>query len=205
MDPYKVLGVNPSASDDEIKQVYRELARKYHPDQYNDHPLSELAQEKMKEINEAYDTIMRERQSGGAFRQRGGAYEGSFRQGSTNGGIYERVRQYVTAGNLYQAELLLDQMQERPAEWYFLKGSIYLKKGWYDQAMILFQRASAMEPGNLEYRDALSRMQQNNTMYKNQGQGMYTTVGCCPCDCCTNLICADCCCEMMGGDLIPCC
>ena len=60
-DPYSVLGVSPSASDEEIKKAYRELARKYHPDNYHDNPLSDLAQEKMKEINEAYDTIMRMR------------------------------------------------------------------------------------------------------------------------------------------------
>ena len=58
-DPYQVLGVSPSASDQEIKKAYRDLARKYHPDSYVDNPLAELAQEKMKEINEAYDTIMK--------------------------------------------------------------------------------------------------------------------------------------------------
>ena len=60
-DPYVVLGVNRNASDEEIKNAYRELARKYHPDHYTDNPLSELAQEKMKEINEAYDQIMNSR------------------------------------------------------------------------------------------------------------------------------------------------
>ncbi len=202
MDPYKILGVSPSASDEEIKQAYRELARKYHPDKYIDNPLSELAQEKMKEINEAYDTITRQRKNGDTASS---GYDGNFRQSSTNGGSYAKVRQYITAGNLYQAELLLEQMHERPAEWYFLKGSIYLKKGWYDQAEILFQRAYSMEPANPEYRDAIMRMQNNNQMYRNQSNGSYASIGCCPCDCCTNLICADCCCEAMGGDLVPCC
>ena len=54
-DPYEILGVSRDASDEEIKNAYRQLARKYHPDNYADNPLSDLASEKMKEINEAYD------------------------------------------------------------------------------------------------------------------------------------------------------
>jgi len=64
-DPYSVLGVSPSASEDEVKKAYRDLARKYHPDNYHDNPLADLAQEKMKEINEAYDSITKGRTSGG--------------------------------------------------------------------------------------------------------------------------------------------
>ena len=64
-DPYKVLGVSPNATDDEVKDAYRRLARKYHPDNYVNNPLSDLATEKMKEINEAYDEIQRQRKSSG--------------------------------------------------------------------------------------------------------------------------------------------
>ena len=67
-DPYKVLGVSPSATDDEVKDAYRKLAKKYHPDQYADSPLKDLADEKMKEINEAYDAITAQRKGGGAGR-----------------------------------------------------------------------------------------------------------------------------------------
>mgnify|MGYP002658845731 CR=1 FL=1 len=60
-DPYKVLGVSRDASDDEIKKAYRELARKYHPDNYAGNPLADLVEEKMKEINAAYEMLRRER------------------------------------------------------------------------------------------------------------------------------------------------
>ena len=63
MDPYKVLGVTPQTSDDDVKRAYRELARKYHPDNYVNNPLADLAETRMKEINEAYDMIMNERRN----------------------------------------------------------------------------------------------------------------------------------------------
>lgn len=63
-DPYKVLGISPDATDEQVKAAYRELAKKYHPDNYADNPLADLAQEKMKAINEAYDTIMNQRAAG---------------------------------------------------------------------------------------------------------------------------------------------
>ena len=62
-NPYKILGVSPEADDEEIKKAYRELARKYHPDRYSDSDLADLASEKMKEINAAYEEITRMREA----------------------------------------------------------------------------------------------------------------------------------------------
>ena len=70
MDPYKVLGVTPQTSDDDVKRAYRELARKYHPDNYVNNPLADLAETRMKEINEAYDMIMNERRNPAADSSR---------------------------------------------------------------------------------------------------------------------------------------
>ena len=63
-DPYDILGLTPYATDDEVKRAYRDLAKKYHPDLHVDNPLAELAQEKFREVQEAYDTVMQERASG---------------------------------------------------------------------------------------------------------------------------------------------
>ncbi len=190
-DPYEVLGISPQASDEQVKAAYREMARKYHPDNYSDNPLSELAQEKMQEINEAYDTIIRMRQNG------------SGRSGGSS--QYTDIRNMIRANRISDAEMLLDGMPSvsRDAEWYFLKGSVLYRKGWLEDAMNNYNTACRMDPTNAEYRAALNHMQMNRQTggYRTVGQ----TGGCSGCDMCSGLLCADCCCECMGGDLIRCC
>ena len=63
-NPYEILGVSENATDEQIKNAYRELAKKYHPDSFEDSPLVDLAKEKMQEINDAYDEIQRLRREG---------------------------------------------------------------------------------------------------------------------------------------------
>lgn len=198
-DPYEVLNINPSASDEEVKKAYREMARKYHPDNYRDNPLSDLAQEKMKEVNQAYDSIMKMREGGSASRaSSGSAGYSNTRPGGM--GVYTQIRNAIDAGNLAAAEQMLNGLSNRTAEWYFLNGSIAYHKGWLDEAQRNYQMACSMEPANAEYRQALMYMQGGGPVNRqsNYGGGMST------CDCCSSLICADCCCECMGGNLIPC-
>ena len=201
-DPYKVLGIQPNATDDEVKAAYREMARKYHPDNYANNPLSELAQEKMQEINEAYDTIIRMRKQGGTGGA--GAAYGGYAGGNSR---FRDIRTMIQTGRILDAEMLLDGVpsDSRDAEWYFLKGSVLYKKGWLEDAYNHFTTANRMDPTNGEYRAAVNQM---NAQRQNGG---YRTVsqqhagGCTGCDVCSGLICADCCCECFGGDLIPCC
>lgn len=200
-DPYAVLGVSKNATDDEVKNAYRELARKYHPDNYADNPLSDLAGEKMKEINEAYDSIMAERRAG---KTSGGTYTGNTGGASS----FPDVRNLINQGRLEQAQEVLDGVppQSRDAEWYFLNGTVLYRRGWFDQAFTSFSTASRMDPNNTEYRNAV----QNAARQQGRQYNPYRTYGgtgsdCGACDVCQGLICADCCCECMGGDLIPCC
>ena len=127
MDPYKVLGVTPQTSDDDVKRAYRELARKYHPDNYINNPLADLAEARMKEINEAYDMIMNERAgktTGGASggQQYGGQQYGRSQYGGqqrtytgANAALYSQVRQAINQGNLGLAEQLLQRASGRDA------------------------------------------------------------------------------------------
>lgn len=206
-DPYKVLGVSPSATDEEIKDAYRKLAKKYHPDQYADSPLAELAGEKMKEINEAYDTIVSQRKNraAGGYTSAGG-YNNVRGSGSSG---FSDVRNYIMAGRIADAEQLLNgvPVESRNAEWYFLKGSVLYRRGWLEEAKEHFTRACQMDPGNPEYQAALNQaMNQRSGVYGGYNPNMNTHMSSCnTCDICNGLICADCCCECMGGDLIPCC
>jgi len=189
-DPYKVLGVSPKASEDEIKRAYREQARKYHPDNYHDNPLADLAGEKMKEINEAYDTIMRMR-GGGSAGGGGGGYNGA--SGGSHGGNWAQIRMAIQTGNLVQAEQMLNATQNRNAEWHFLMGSLYFRKGWLDQARQHIQQAAAMEPMNREYQAALQQVNSGGFAYRG-GFGQQRG-GMDACDCCTALMCLNCMCR----------
>ena len=200
-DPYEVLGIQPTATDDEVKTAYRNLARKYHPDNYTDNPLSDLAQEKMQEINEAYDTIARQRKAQG-----GGNPNGGYRAPTGNGGRYGDIRRMIEQNRITDAEMLLDGIpsQSRDAEWYFLKGSVMYKKGWLEEAYSHFATACRMDPANGEYQAAFHRVQNARQTggYRTTSAGGET---CTTCDVCQALWCADCCCECMGGDCIRCC
>ena len=200
-DPYKVLGVSPDASDADIKKVYRELAKKYHPDNYHDNPLGELANEKMKQINEAYDQIQKMR-SGSAYS--GGAYTGS--AGSTRPDL-KRIRDLIAAGNYTEAAIVCDSVSQnmRNAEWYYLKGRIYLRQGSYNNAVQMLRIAVQMDPGNPEYAHLYNTLMQNQARYGGFSADASGNYGCSACDMCSGLMCADCMCEMCGGDLISCC
>ena len=75
-DPYEILGVQRGASEEEIKKAYKRLSRKYHPDANVNNPLAELAEEKFKEVQEAYDEIMKQRESGGGYSAYGSSAYG---------------------------------------------------------------------------------------------------------------------------------
>lgn len=208
-NPYTVLGVSENATDAEIKKAYRELAKKYHPDNYQDSPLADVASEKMKEVNEAYDEIQRLRREGRQYNAYGnaGGYNtySNARTGYTHTN-YPDVRSYIQSGRLDDAQTILNgvPVEKRDAEWYFLSGMIDYRRGWTDRAYTNFKTACDMEPQNNEFRQAFNmcnrQRQYSNTQYQTTRGG-----GCSGCDVCSGLLCADCCCECMGGDCIRCC
>lgn len=197
-DPYSVLGVSPSASDEEVKKAYRDLARKYHPDNYQDNPLADLAQEKMKSINEAYDAITKSRASGssqGGYSQSSG-YSQSYGSGYSgyraSSPVYAQIRQAINMGQYQQAESLLSGISNRDAEWYFLSGALAYRKGWMDEAQRNYQTACSMDPSNAEYQQALQMMRYGgNNIYR---QNATYQNGCDGCDLCSALMCLSCLC-----------
>jgi len=208
-NPYEVLGVKEGTSKEDIKKAYRELAKKYHPDQYGDNPLKDLAEVKMRELNEAYDTLMK---GNGSSNNNSSSNNYSSSNNSSNSSndynnnnIYQSVRMDINSGNLPSAEQKLGSMNTKTAEWNFLMGTVHLKKGWHDSAYTFISRACTQEPNNVEYRRAFNELNTQSSNYRNNYYGRRNNDGGGMGNMCLNLWCADSICECFGGDLISCC
>ena len=211
-DPYSILGVSAGASDEEVKNAYRNLARRYHPDNYDDNnPLKELAKEKMQEINAAYDEIQRDRTSGtSSSSSSGSSYNYGYTQGNSSSGIYTTIRQKINERKYRDAEELLASVSEynRTADWHFLNSVCLMQRGKTADAMRELELACTMDPSNQEYQKAKEMFNtagsRYGSTYYGEGGRRYRSSSDEACDCCMNLICLDCLCECMGGDLIRC-
>ena len=216
-DPFEVLGISRGATDEEVKNAYRVLAKKYHPDNFEDgNPLKELANEKMQEINKAYDEIQRMRsENKEAYRGKNTYYQSySGTNSSSNDPLYVEVRNDINKHRFADAERkLLDvDFAARPAEWHYLMCLVLMSRNNVGDAMRELEIACSMEPANSEYQRAKEMF---NTNARGYGSTYYGSTGGTnyrrrsnaddACDCCANLICLDCLCECMGGDLIACC
>ncbi|MBR4435362.1 MAG: DnaJ domain-containing protein [Clostridia bacterium] len=221
MNPYQVLGVSESVNDEDLRAAYLALVKKYHPDKYQDNPLKDLAGEKLKEINEAYDTIVKARSSSsgyaGSARKTGYANSGSQAgsahnydyTGSSYSGQYQnefnRVRECLNRNAVREARAVLEAIPLRNAEWNYLYGITLFRSGEFSAARSYLETAATMEPSNSEYRSAYNNTaargtRSYHTYNRSGGDSMRST-----CNCCSTLLCADCCCECMGSDLIPWC
>lgn len=178
-DPYRILGVSPQASDDEIKKAYRALAKKYHPDVNNGSPEAEA---RMKEVNEAYSAVMKMRREGTSSSQYGGGYGAGYGGYGTGYGGYggygstgsadphmQAARNYIRAGHFQEAMNLLEGMANRTAEWYYLCGEACLGLGNRVAALNYARQAVNMDPNSFEYRALLSRLEGNAYYYQSNG------------------------------------
>jgi len=217
MDPYEVLGLSRGATDEEIKAAYRELVKKYHPDKYINNPLADLAEEKLREINEAYDMLMKPTTTT-TSSYHGSSYGGSSYSGSSStygtGQYYENatygagydthysesgsrdyyeIRSAIDSNQFGRAQQLLAAKQNRTAEWYFLSGVLNYKIGYFDTAMQQVKRAMSMAPQNAEYQDAYRKMSGTGAIYKttsyNRGYSSPSCVDCAMCYCLGNTFC----------------
>lgn len=195
-DPYEVLGLQRNATKEEVKHAYRRLAKKYHPDMNVDNPLADLAEEKFKEIQQAYDDIMNG--SSSSYQTNNNYYN------NDSNSNFTAVRQQVNVGRYQDAIRALNSISDRNAEWNFLMGVCYVNLGSTGQGVQFVQRAVNMNPGNMEYQNFLNQIMNMQRTYQNRTYN-YGRGGSNSADCCTQLICADCLCECLGGDLISCC
>lgn len=191
-DPYQVLGIKRGASKEEVKAAYRKLVSQYHPDKYSDNPLQDLAQEKLKEINDAYNQIM-----GGDTARDYYEKESSYQ---SSGDLYQQVRYFINQRRIQEADVLLRQVKEKTPEWFFLQGIILSHKGFYQQAYTHIERACSLSPQNTEYQRVFLEMQRAARQPRYQQE--YRPAQSNECDCCSicgTLYCLNCLCECLGG------
>lgn len=206
MNPYKVLGVSENATQEEIRKAYLALVKKYHPDKYTDEGMKELANEKLKEINQAYEILVKKKDEPQSQRSYGqqsygygqqnhwqsqGSYSGDYQQ------EFARVRSYLSQNNLNAAKAVLDNIPLHNGEWNYLCGVVYFRLGWYNQARQYLAEACRQCPNNVEYRNAYESLLRNSSPYTQGGMDM-DGHECSSCDLCSTCLCLNCLCNLGG-------
>ena len=223
MDPYSVLGVDRNADDETIKKAYRQLSRKYHPDANINNPNAAQAEERFKEVNQAYDQIMKEKENGGAY---GGSYGsstggyggfggfedifgfGGFGRGAGQARTQEdessmhkrAAANYINSQHYKEAWNVLSGMSQRDAQWYYYSAIAHAGMGNNAAAADYAQNAVNMEPGNAEYQNFLRRLQSGGSWYANTGnaygRSSMTDDSACSRLCMAGLLCNCLCCRI---------
>lgn len=215
-DPYQVLGVSRSASDEEIKKAYRALSRKYHPDANVNNPNKDQAEERFKQVQQAYDQIMKEKQQGssgyggsrtssgqqGPFGGFGGYYENDAYRSQSRAGSPKMQAAFNYIQNQCYAEALnvlgSIPFSERSGQWYFYSAVANSGVGNSATAIEHIRRAVELEPGNMEYRRFQQQMEYGGAWYADMGSGYERPYGNYS-SFCMSLLCAQalctCCCR----------
>ena len=210
-NPFVVLGVSDDCTREELKQAYDKLHKKYAEERFLEGDKGAEAARMYQKVEIAYQDAL-------------DLLENKEKASFNNDGVvnYDAIKQQIKNGNLSEAQRLLDDITSRGGDWHYWQAAIYYKKNWYDESKTQLKIALELEPNNSMFKDTLDKIEKEqnannpfnkgqnqqqqsdyNRTYQQQAQPAPNAGGCC--DCCSSLICADCCCEMCGGDLISCC
>lgn len=216
-DPYQVLGISRGASDEEIKKAYRSLSRRYHPDANINNPNKAQAEEKFKQVQQAYDQIMKEKQQGSSY---GGSYNG-YGTGSAYGGFggfgedfyggssgyreqesskMQAAANYIRARHYREALNVLNDIpfSERQGKWYYYSAVAHNGLGNTATALEHIRRAVELEPSNIQYRQFQQHLEYGGTWYSSMGDNYdrpYAGRSWCLSMLLLNLFCPYCCCR----------
>ena len=200
-DPFKVLGVPSTATDEEIKKAYRNLAKRYHPDS---HPGDKYAEQKMKEINAAYDQITHKKDANTGSPYRGndpfggfGGYEWQSSSTRTESANMRAARNYINSRYYQDALYVLNNISERNARWYYYSALANAGVGNRIQAQQHAQQAVQMDPGNIEYQSLLIRLQNLGQTYSSASKE-YSMPGVTPSKLCFGIILLNILCRLFG-------
>ena len=209
-DPYSVLGVERDASDEDVKKAYRKLSRRYHPDANINNPNKEQAEEKFKQVQQAYEQIMREKEQGSGYGGGFGGFSGFSGQTENSYQDEEAIRRqaaanYIQSGHYREAMNVLQSLEQRNGQWYYLSSMANMGLGNNVNALNDIREAVRQEPDNAQYRMLLQQMEGGGTWYQemqNPFGGMPTGGDdYCMKLCLANLACSLCC---PGGGVFCC-
>lgn len=213
---YKLLGIDENATDSQVKSAYIAMKNKYDPGSYEKEDLIRHAEEKTKEITRAFDEIMNSRRmarmkNGEPVVDDSGEYDSANQAKAPDD--FSHIQQLIEADELDVAEESLDAMPQnlRTANWFYLKGLIFFKKGWLEEATEFFSASCKMDPKNITYKRALEQavwQRSGNFGNPNSKDSYQSMTGCAPgcdlCNICGAFLCADCCFRCMGGNYTRC-
>ena len=219
-DPFVILGLSESATKDEAYYAYRDLRMKYEGLRFEPGEVGEDACAKLEELETAYNDVIAK------IDERDAGWNREDTRSRFINEKLDRAEENIKANHIDEAQSYLDECTTRTAKWHYLQSAVFYKKGWTQDALKQLELASDMEPTNKKYTDARDSLrkhikanttEQSNSFYENGTRNERTYAdnrsgymgaqrrGCTVCDMCSGLLCADCCCECFGGDLISCC
>ncbi|MDD4316117.1 MAG: hypothetical protein PHC84_03025 [Clostridia bacterium] len=205
-NPFITLGISENVTQNELYDTYKELRERYSKQRFAPGDEGAEACIRLEEVEAAYaeaTEVLRSRYEISNF-----------------GDELSRVEDAIKENNLEKAQGFLDAELNRTAKWHYLQSVIFFRRGWNTDAYKQLEFACSMEPQNPKYAEAkealfakMTEGRQNSYNPRGENERSYRNTppqggaarGCTPCDCCSSLICADCCCECAGGDLISCC
>ena len=169
MNPYDILGVSPSATDEEIKKAYRTLSRKYHPDANVGKPGEKEAEEKFKQIQQAYTQSMKERDQG--YKTYGYQSDNRTAGGDSDTVEMQAAANFINSRRFREALNVLEGIQNHNAQWYYLSAIANAGLGNNIRAQDMARQAMEMEPNNAQYQMLWQQLQSGRQWYGNMAGG----------------------------------
>ena len=141
---YEILQISESASDEEIREQYQSLKKKYSEERWQEGEAGTQAARMLEKIDAAYEEIMRERREA--------------KKNTDGTDAFEEVAKLIRDGNISEAQQKLDSFNERNAEWHYLQSVVFYRKSWINESKKQLEIAMQMDDSNPKYRDAYEKL-----------------------------------------------
>ncbi len=158
---YEILGLDESATLEEIEARYQTLKAQYDEEKWQDGEAGNAAARKLTRLNAAYEEIMEERRS-------------AQKPETSSSDAFEDVSAAIRGGDLSRAQNLLDAFNERNAEWHYLQSVVFYKKNWMNESKKQLEIAMQLDESNEKYKEAYEKLK-HRAEYRNETGGAPNT------------------------------